>query len=824
MSKRSAPGGYPQSDGDFSDHDPPPPPKKPYQPPTLSRPGPSGRTFQLPPASAPVWTSSRSQPAPKTALVATSKPPPTQKPAVQQPVRAMPTPVKTPDTCESQCKEWETLDGSDGDDHPDNPIASKHVENRSKSDPRDGVAPKSGVEPPPDLQARRRFYVEGKLEEYGIELNEVRAVVERHREALKTQQEAFELFVATSKKRHDELHGAIIEMVGLMKNPPADIAPPYLGQSSKAPKVEEDTNLLEEPSHEELRKLQDIVSRVCTPAAFRARSGTGDKRKERDNSVAAIIREVFYNEIGVKNSNCIRPPMKKPDGTSDLFPEFLKDPFTGRCTPCPDWDVGLPRQVELVNRFVRRFLVEAPALANSYPKEVRERVAQMTTEDVVIRLHDGVYRSAQQKWRDQSQKGAAHVEAMQVEAKRNARLEKKASNRAVHRPSIPSLDGSEWDFVFHKGAMSPEVSDEEGGRRVEEPSWRAQWLTNVLHAMDRASIKEAKKRRGFHPPLPCIPVPVSAPAPVLPGKKDATVRIAICGLSRKWRQANPELTKAPHIHPLFDVPPNINDFLKAHPLHETSDYDADDEDLGSGTMMMEDSRAEDGIGGFGEAEGVGELDGDVGDMVGPGQEVSYETGGEQPAMPRIPRVLVPDSQPAAQEVGGEVGKKVSGEQPAALCVPRVLISDSQPPANFPACVWAASRNLRGDLLSAPSFGNAPDIPIDPALQGASDATGMATRPTATHPQPELQEDDNPSNSAQDVTTGTPTCATEWSRLAHPPMPPPPPPLESQAASQVEAGTSQQPTKRGRGRPKGSKNKVKVEGSQTKKRGIKKDKL
>ncbi|KAG8792010.1 hypothetical protein FRC12_007537 [Ceratobasidium sp. 428] len=356
MSKRSsAPGGYPQSDAEPSDHEEPTPKKqKPYRPVMLSRAGTSGRTFQHSTASPPVWSLGRTQTKPAAASnpppAPTPKPPPFgPKSAVQQSARAaMPTPADTLDTRKG--KHTEQLDelDSEASNPPESPIVSKRAESRPQDAVQGALAPKNGVQEPP---TRRRFYLEGKVNELEESLEVVRAVV-------KIQEEALKSFESAAQKRHEELRGMCDDLVSLFKNSPAFLAPAQPSEPSKAPKVEATTNLLGDPSHEELRKLQDLVSRVCSSTAMKARAGTNENPKPRDNQMADVIRKVFLNEIGIKKLSEIRPPMKKADGTLDLFPEFLKDPLTGRSTPCPDWDSGLPEQVEWIHGFLWRFRVE----------------------------------------------------------------------------------------------------------------------------------------------------------------------------------------------------------------------------------------------------------------------------------------------------------------------------------------------------------------------------------------------------------------------------------------------------------------------------------
>ncbi|KAG8784148.1 hypothetical protein FRC12_018938 [Ceratobasidium sp. 428] len=272
MSKRSTPaGGYPQSEDDSSDHEKPAPKKpKPYQPPMLSTAGTSGRTFQFPAPGPLEWSSGRTQPKPATVSnpppASTPKPLPAPKPAVKQPARAtMPTPVETPATREGQRPTWNVPD-SDNESLPDSPIASRRVENRPKTDVQGGPAPNGGTEGPSDLQARRRFFFEDKVNELGVVQEGVQRALEGFRgtlEGVRTSvdglKESFNSFQTATQKHNEELLGGFKEFFTVFKNSPPVIAPAHPTEPPKAPKIEEDTKR-PTPSHEELRALQDVLS------------------------------------------------------------------------------------------------------------------------------------------------------------------------------------------------------------------------------------------------------------------------------------------------------------------------------------------------------------------------------------------------------------------------------------------------------------------------------------------------------------------------------------------------------------------------------------
>jgi hypothetical protein len=54
--------------------------------------------------------------------------------------------------------------------------------------------------------------------------------------------------------------------------------------------------------------------------------------------------------------------------------------------------------------------------------------------------------------------------------------------RAGYRAEIPALAGVEFDFVFHEGAMSRDVSDDEGKLTTRRPGSRASWVSTYAYA------------------------------------------------------------------------------------------------------------------------------------------------------------------------------------------------------------------------------------------------------------------------------------------------------------------------------------------------------
>ncbi|KAG8678587.1 hypothetical protein FRC08_017653 [Ceratobasidium sp. 394] len=272
MSKRKGPGGYLQSDDESSDHETPPP-KKPYVPPILSRAAQPTRTFQLPGSASapPTWSSARSQPKPST-------PQPTATPAAQQPARAqaaMPTPADTPASREREAqKAWDELD-------EESPPASPSIKATSSAS---AVPTLKGKEVPPDLQSRRRFAMEHKLEVLEKDVNDLKEVVSKLATVSKTQSDSqdakLQTFITTTTARFNLQDGKLDRLIQLQEA--RAIPTPVEQPQPHEQEVQlEATDLVNPPATHDLRML---VANVCSSTAIKARAGK-DKEATKDNEV-----------------------------------------------------------------------------------------------------------------------------------------------------------------------------------------------------------------------------------------------------------------------------------------------------------------------------------------------------------------------------------------------------------------------------------------------------------------------------------------------------------------------------------------------------------
>ncbi|QRV82676.1 hypothetical protein RhiJN_10691 [Ceratobasidium sp. AG-Ba] len=157
---------------------------------------------------------------------------------------------------------------------------------------------------------------------------------------------------------------------------------------------------------------------------------------------------------------------------------------------------------------------------------------------------------------------------------------------ASNRTEVP--EGPEWEYLSHPGYTSPDESDDDGQLITKRPEYRAQWETNLFEAIRVAEHEKAKSRPGLCPRFPTRRVEMTRrPVPQLErgtGTNKVVVCIALSGISKSWREANPhEFTKyAPLINTKAATKPDIGTFLAKYPMPnpsdsaETIDLDLDD--------------------------------------------------------------------------------------------------------------------------------------------------------------------------------------------------------------------------------------------------------
>ncbi|KAB5587473.1 hypothetical protein CTheo_9089 [Ceratobasidium theobromae] len=178
--------------------------------------------------------------------------------------------------------------------------------------------------------------------------------------------------------------------------------------------------------------------------------------------------------------------------------------------------------------------------------------------------------------------------------------------RGEHIKKIPSLQSPDWDYLSHPGYMSHDESDGEGGLVIKRPVHRAHWETNLYEAIRVAEFKKAKARPGSSVSglTPRRVELVKRPIPHLErgvGSGRFVVRIAACGVSKGWKEDNPEeYRRYTHLINLrVSSRPNIIQFLADNPRVEQDQLD--DSQIGE---------ASDGVGDAGQE--IGEYDGAFG--------------------------------------------------------------------------------------------------------------------------------------------------------------------------------------------------------------------
>lgn len=196
--------------------------------------------------------------------------------------------------------------------------------------------------------------------------------------------------------------------------------------------------------------------------------------------------------LGIQAAKEIRPYFEDRYGEPDTLPEQFIDPETGYCQPYPHWKAQLIKQVAWIPTYVLRF---RSTILNDQ-SELSNRLRSLSDEQIIILLSDGPFKSAQTAWRDMK-KSDDELEVMRSCARRYQRVERvrnvdlgnyvfihmrsqKSVVRAGYIKTIPSLQGSEWDFLSHPGYMSPDESDDERGLVTQRPEHRAQWVSSCV--------------------------------------------------------------------------------------------------------------------------------------------------------------------------------------------------------------------------------------------------------------------------------------------------------------------------------------------------------
>ncbi|KAG9085356.1 hypothetical protein FS749_004476 [Ceratobasidium sp. UAMH 11750] len=314
-------------------------------------------------------------------------------------------------------------------------------------------------------------------------------------------------------------------------------------------------------------ELIDIVSKVVSEARGRIGKKKGGTD---DNSCKEHARNTFYRMLGINAAREIRPFFEDEYGEPDTLPVQFLDADTGYCRPFPHWKAPLTKQVAWIPTFILRFKSTIP----NDRSELSNVLWNLSDEQIIILLNDGPFKSAQAAWRD-LKKTNAEIEVMRSNARRYQRSDRKATIRASYIRVIPSLQGSEWEYLSQIGYMSQDESDVEVGMVTKRPKHWAKWDTNLFDAIHAAERKKAMAKPGHSPHIPPRQIKVvKRPVPQLErgtGSSKVVIRIAFCGISKSWREKNPEeFWKCAHlINARVIAKPDIDAFLVENPMVKT---------------------------------------------------------------------------------------------------------------------------------------------------------------------------------------------------------------------------------------------------------------
>ncbi|EUC55737.1 hypothetical protein RSOL_129660, partial [Rhizoctonia solani AG-3 Rhs1AP] len=163
-------------------------------------------------------------------------------------------------------------------------------------------------------------------------------------------------------------------------------------------------------------------------------------------------------------------------------PNFFPAKFTGEdgyCKPYPHYNL-------LFANNHTWFLALITLWRSMIPEDGSEFAAvsrKFTNRQILVLLHDRPFSSLAQVWKRENP--SVHVEANPIEksAKKHA---------AAH---MDSLIVPGWNATWSKQVMSPELTDDEGGKQVKWPQWRADWNIDICDRIDGAEWTKDKPWR-----------------------------------------------------------------------------------------------------------------------------------------------------------------------------------------------------------------------------------------------------------------------------------------------------------------------------------------
>ncbi|CUA76596.1 hypothetical protein RSOLAG22IIIB_12389 [Rhizoctonia solani] len=320
--------------------------------------------------------------------------------------------------------------------------------------------------------------------------------------------------------------------------------------------------------------LQGPIVKNEEPAStgFYATAKDIQKRRDRDKAVEKIPSEHKAQAVavaksglgGVRKLTSDAPEFYYKHGQPDYFPaRFTGD--DGYCKPYPHWDKSFSANHHWFSAFITLWRSMAPQDGSEFAVACKK----FTDRQILVLLHDGPFSSLSQAWRREN--NSEHVQASKTEkdAKKRGggRLDSKTILRLQYRPEIPQVAGPEWDATWSKQVMSTENTDDEGGKE----------FNDMLVSIDDDVKRKELAKPGVHRPFARRTIKlVDSDPPVIysgKGKDKKLVLYPRAMFSRTWRKSprgKAWMKASTHlINNDLKRKPDVSAFLKAHPPLES---------------------------------------------------------------------------------------------------------------------------------------------------------------------------------------------------------------------------------------------------------------
>ncbi|EUC61270.1 hypothetical protein RSOL_390340, partial [Rhizoctonia solani AG-3 Rhs1AP] len=312
---------------------------------------------------------------------------------------------------------------------------------------------------------------------------------------------------------------------------------------------------------------------------YRDKAVEGIPIKHKSQAIA-FTQEVAKASLGgVRHLTSQVPKFYFKDGQPDFFPAQ----FTGKdgyCKPRPHWNIPFADNHHWFSVFIKVFRSMIPADESEFAAVCN----QFTDRQILVLLHDGPFKSLSGGWKrenkpkqtkgSEAENEATESRKVDKKAKKRVagRLEHKTLTRQTYRPLVIQVAGPEWNALWAKSVMSPDLTDSEGGKLVKRPGWRAEWSTEMYEGIDDTEWGKELAKPGVHRPLARRTVELVDDVPPViysgTGEDKTLVKIPRAMLSKDWRKTPKGAAWMKASAHLIDNnlrhKPDISAFLKSH--------------------------------------------------------------------------------------------------------------------------------------------------------------------------------------------------------------------------------------------------------------------